>query len=143
MLIGCGSQAERTGLQPAHVQQVVDQPGQPVQRLADGGQQLVPVGVAERHVAAAQPVDRGLRRGERRTQVVAHGRQQRRAQLVHFGQRSDRGRLLGQPFLAQRDRRLGRERLHHPAIRGGQRMPAQHQRERVVDRDVGAARRRA
>ena len=40
--------AERAGLQPAHVEQVLDQPDQPVQRLLGGGEQLVAVLVGER-----------------------------------------------------------------------------------------------
>ena len=40
--------AERAGLQPAHVEQVLDQAVEPVQRLLGGGQQFVAVLVGER-----------------------------------------------------------------------------------------------
>ena len=38
-----GVHAQRAGLQAAHVEQVLDQPDQPVQRLVGGGEQLGPV----------------------------------------------------------------------------------------------------
>jgi hypothetical protein len=42
------------GLDPGHVQQVVDQPGQPVGLGVDGGQKLVPFGLAPHHLPVQQ-----------------------------------------------------------------------------------------
>ncbi len=71
--IGCVEHRERAGLQAAHVEQVVHQPVQPVQRLVGGGQQLRPLLRRPLHVGAAQAGHRRLRRRERRPQVVADG----------------------------------------------------------------------
>ena len=74
--------AQRAGLQPAHVEQVLHQPDQLVQRLLGGGQQFGAVGVAERDVVAAQAGHRRLGRRERGAQVVADRGEQGAAQPV-------------------------------------------------------------
>ncbi len=78
--------------------------------------------VAEGDVVAAQAGDRGLGRGERGAQVVADRGEQGGAQPVGLAERAGGGGLLGEPFLAQRDRGLGGERLDHPPVGGGQRI---------------------
>ena len=42
--------AERSGLEPAHVEQVLDQTGEQVQRLVGGGQELLPVTFVEDNI---------------------------------------------------------------------------------------------
>ena len=71
--------------------------------------------------------------GVRRSWLTAD--EQRGAQPVGLGEGLGGGGLLGQALLAQRDGGLGGERLDHPPVGGGERMPAQHQGEVVVDRD--------
>ena len=74
---------QRTGLQPAHVEQVVDQAGEPVERTVGGLEQLAPIGRSRWvDVLGAQPGDDGLRRRQRRAQVVADGGQERGPQPV-------------------------------------------------------------
>ena len=74
---GPARELERARLQPAHVEQVLDELVEPVGLGVDAAHELVGVG--------ARPVDVGLQpsarqrldRRERRAQVVAHGREQR------------------------------------------------------------------
>ena len=68
---------ESTSLQPAHVEQVLDQTAQPVQRLFMRGEQLGPIVLAEREVRHSKGSDRCLGRGQRSAQVVAHRIEQR------------------------------------------------------------------
>ena len=75
--------------------------------------------------------------GVRRSWLTAD--EQGGAQPVGLGERPDGGGLLGEPLLAQRDGGLGGERLEDPAVGGGERVAAQHQRDVVVDRHVGVA----
>ena len=135
-------QGQRAGLQPAHVQQVVHQVGEPVQRLVRRGQQLVVVLGRPVHVPGPQAGHRGLRGRQRRAQVVAHGGQQRGPHLVGGRDRLGRLGLRGQPLLVEGDRRVGRERAEHAAVRGGQRPALQRERQAVGDRhlDVGLVR---
>ena len=129
-----GRDAEDAGLEPAHVQQVADQPGEPVQRLLGGLQQLLAVGLVELDVVAAQAGHRRLRRRQRRTQVVADRGEQRGAHPVRGGQRPGGGGLLGEPLLAQRDGGLGGERLDDAPVGGLQPSAAEHDGDPVVDR---------
>ena len=121
-LIGCGDTRQRAGLQPAHVEQVLDQPGQPVQRLVGGGEQLVPVGVARsrrpalRRLATAALAEAS---GVRRSWLTAESSAVRSP--VGLGERLGRGGRLGQALLPQRDGGLGGERLDDPPVGGGQR----------------------
>ena len=65
---------QRAGLQPAHVEQVVDQPGEPVERLVRGGQQLGPVlggPTARRWSAGWSPRPWPRRAGVRRSWLTA------------------------------------------------------------------------
>ena len=105
---------QRAGLQPAHVQQVADQVGEPVQRLVRGGEQLVAVLGRPVHVRRAQAGDRGLRGGQRGAQVVADRAQQRGPHPVGGRDRLGRLGLGGQPLLLQRDRRVGRRTRRAP-----------------------------
>ena len=67
-----GCDAERAGLQAAHVEQVVDEPGEPVEGLVGGGEQLGAVRGAEREVATqARDGGRGGGQGVRRSWLTA------------------------------------------------------------------------
>ena len=129
-------QRQRPGLQPAHVQQVIDEAGQPVQRFVGRGEQFVAVGGGPVHLRRAQAGDGRLGRGQRGAQVVADRREQRGAHPVGLGDRLGRLGLGGQPQLLQGRRRVGRERPEHAPVGGGQRAPAQRQRQRVGDRHL-------
>jgi len=72
---GLGNTGKRPGLQSAHVQQAGDQIGELLQGLIGGGQQFVMVLRRQRDVTRTQAADRGLRRGQRRAQVVADRRE--------------------------------------------------------------------
>jgi len=114
------AQAERAGLQPAHVEQVADQGIQPVGLLVDGGQQLGGRVRWERDVVLEQARDRGLDRCQGGAQVMGDGSQQRGAQLVGLGQQ---GRVSGgpaQPAALQRDGQLVGERLQDPPVVAGE-----------------------
>jgi len=58
------------GLDARHVEQVVDQPGQPVGLGVDDGQELLPLGVAPADLPVEQAGRRRLDRGQRGPQVV-------------------------------------------------------------------------
>ncbi len=73
---------ERPGLDAGHVEQVVDQPGQPVGLGVDGGQELVPLGVAPADLPVEQAGGRRLDRGQRGAQVVGDRVEQGGAQPV-------------------------------------------------------------
>ena len=87
-------------------------------------------------VGAAQAGHGGLGRRQRGAQVVADRGEQRAAQPVGLADLAGRRGLLGEPFLAQRDRGLGGERLDDPPVGGGEDPSTQDERELVVDRDV-------
>lgn len=125
--------AEDAGLESTHVQEVGDQPGEAVQRLLGGLQQLLSVGLVELDVVAAQTGDGCLRRRQRRTQVVADRGEQRGAHAVCRGEGLGGGGFLGEPFLAQRDGGLGGERLDDPPVGGLQSAAAEHDGDPVVD----------
>ena len=132
--------AQRTGLQAAHVEQVVDQPVEPVQGLLGGGEQLGPVLLAARDVWGWRRLSTAAlaeARGVRRSWLTADSRAVRILSASASGPAA-RG-LFGEALLAQRDRGLGGEGLHDPPVGGGQRAAAQHQGELVVDGDVGVA----
>ncbi len=62
---------QRTGLQAAHVEQVGDQPVEPVGGVLDGREQLLLVILGVGDVGLPQAADARLDRCQRRTQVVA------------------------------------------------------------------------
>jgi hypothetical protein len=72
----------RPDLEPAHVEQVVHEAGEPVERTVRVLQQLLPVAHRQLDVTRAQARHHGLGGRERRPQVVPDSRQQRRTQAV-------------------------------------------------------------
>src|ERR1019366_1200171 len=108
---------QRARLQPAHVQQVVDEVGQLVQRLIRRGEQFVMVFGRPVHVPGPQAGHGGLGRRQRAARVVAHGRQQRRPHPVSGRDRLGRLRFGGQPLLVKRDGGGGGESAQHAPVR--------------------------
>ena len=112
---------ERARLEPARIEQVPDQPVEPVGLLVDRGVHLGQLRRLPDDRWIEQPRRERLDRGERRAEVVRHGAQQRRACPV------DRGELVGAPGVAahhlpvDRNPELTGECGEHPLVVGGQR----------------------
>ena len=68
---------DRVRLEPREVEQLLDQPRQPLGLLRDAGGELAPVVVVD--VLAGERLGGGDDPGQRRAQVVADGAQQRRS----------------------------------------------------------------
>ena len=77
---------QRAGLQPARIQEVLDDRDQPVDLAVGQLDQLAPLRFTERHILREQAGCRELRGGERCPQVVRHGPQQRGAEIVGRGE---------------------------------------------------------
>ncbi len=130
---------ERTGLNATHVEQVVDEPVQPVERLVGGGEQLCLLGVGPRHVGAAQPGHRRLRRRERRAQVVADGVQQRRAHAVSLFERPGGFGRRRQSLLFDGGHGLRCESAENTKVGCRHRASARSQREAFSNRHFGVS----
>ena len=135
--------ARAPGLQPAHVQQVLHQRGEPVERALGRFQQLRLVLGAEPQVGRPQGADGRLGRGERRPQVVADRAEQGGADAVDLGQRARGGGRLLQPLVLDGAGRLRGERLEHPAGVGLERVAGEDEAVALVDVDLGVALARA
>ena len=107
------------GLQPGGVEQVADQPLQPVGAVLDGRQQLRALGRRPGDVVLAQAAHRGLDRGQRRAQVVADAGEQRGPHPVGGLQLRGLGRPLRRA--AGRAARPRRPRRSWPAPAGRRR----------------------
>ena len=113
---------QRAGLQPAHVEQVLDQPGEPVERLVGRGEQLGVVlrrskcTSSERRLVTAALAEAS---GVRRSWLTAASSAVRIRSASAIGLAASAGR--GQPLLLERGGRVGGERAEHPAVGGGQR----------------------
>ena len=125
--------AERPGLQAAHVQQVLDEMGEQVQRLIGGSEELLPVALVEDHIGGTKPTNRGLGGSEWCAQIVAHSPQQCGAELVGFGDRDCCGGLFGEALLSQGEGRLNGECLDDALVGRVEGLAFQHQGEGVVD----------
>ena len=101
---------QRRRLQPAHVEQVADEVGEPVGLLLDRPLELVDVLRRPLDVALAEAGDRRLDRRQRRAQVVGDGLQQRAAQRVGGGEVGGLAGLALQPLALGGARRPGRRR---------------------------------
>ena len=96
------SHAEGAGLQAAHVEQVGDEPGQPVQRLVGGCQQFGAIVVVEGHVGAAQAGDCGVDDPADRDRD--HDEDGQREQVVGLGDGEPAERRGEEPVQQQRSR---------------------------------------
>jgi hypothetical protein len=134
-----GNDCHGARLQPAHVEQVFHQMGEPVEGFISGGEEFVAVLVGPLDVRRPQAGDGSFGRGERRAQVMADRGQQCRAHPVGFGDGARRLCFGGKPLLLQRDRGVGGEGAEHSAVGGGKRRATQGQGEVAGDRhlDVG------
>ena len=90
--VGRRCDGQRADLQPAGVEQVADEPVQPVGLLVDGGERLGELLRRPVDVGVAQARDHRLDRRQRRAQVVRDGPQQRRAHGVDLGEQRRRRR---------------------------------------------------
>jgi len=77
-----GKYRQRPGLQPARVQQILDERAKQIEGFRGSSQQFVAVAGGEASVARAQAAHRRLGCGERRAEVVANRREQRRPPSV-------------------------------------------------------------
>ena len=65
-----GARYRRPGLEPREIEEVLDEPLQPRVLDANRLQQVDPVLVGQRELAALEPVERLLDRGQRRAEIV-------------------------------------------------------------------------
>jgi len=79
---GTREHPRRPGLQPAHVEQAVREPGELAEGLFGDGQQFLLIVRGDGNVVRAQRADRRHGRGERRAQVVTDRGEQRRSPPV-------------------------------------------------------------
>ena len=108
---------DRPGLQPAQVEQVADQPVEPVGALLDRREQGLPVLLGQGDVGLPQAADAGLDRGQRCTQVVADGGQQCGPDPVALGRALRLGGLLAEPVAVERGGSLRGEAVDQPRAR--------------------------
>ena len=111
------------GFEPREVEQIADQPAEPLGVDGDRVEQHAAVLVAEDERLAAQRADRGRDPGQRRAEVVRDGAQQRGLDEVAAAQRLGLERLLLQAAAVERNREQRCERrqeaLPHGEIRVG------------------------
>ena len=116
---------QRTGLQPGHVEQVVDEAGQPLGLLLGGRQQLVAPGRVVGGAVAAQGRD-GTEDGRQgRPQIVADGGQQGGPQALGLGQELGRIDVAGELDAVDGESGLIQERVEQAAFRRRQERPGQ------------------
>ncbi len=130
-------QGQRTGLEPAHVEEVVDQTAEFGQALLGGGQEFLAVLGGEVDVAAAQRADGSPAAGQRCPQVVADRGEECGAHAVGRLDRFDLGRGLGEPGAFDGRGQMRREGREDTVLGSGQPASAQHQDAVVPDRDPG------
>ncbi len=110
---------EVAGLDARHVQQVPEEPVQPVALFVDGGPELVPRLRAET-VLADEAAGGAVDHRQRRAQVVGHGAEQRAAQPFTLDLHLRPLRLDGQQGALERDRDLAHQRVEKVAGLGGE-----------------------
>jgi hypothetical protein len=108
--------ADRAGLQAAHVEQIGHEAVEAVEGLVVRGEQFGAVVFIEVDVGAAQAGNGGFGGGERCAQVVADGGEQRGAHPVGLGERLGRRSFGGEAFLAKCDGGLRGEGLHDAPV---------------------------
>ena len=104
---------------PAHVEQVVDQPFEPVRALLDGGEQRRLVLGRPGHVALAQAGDGRFDRRQRGAQVVADGGQQCGPYAIGLAEYLRLGCLGTQALAVEGGCGLGADSLQHAATHVG------------------------
>jgi len=115
-----GKHGQHAGLQAAHVQQAGKQPGELVQRLIGGGQELPMILGGQLDVVRTQAADRCLRRGQRRAEVVANRGEQDPSHPVGLRDGPGRGRLPGVPQGEAAEQGDREHRAQDDEHRGGQ-----------------------
>ena len=81
-VVRCRIGDDGAGLELGHVQQVGDEPVQPLGLVDDGGEQIRPGGVVQRRRHVAQRARRTENGGQRRLEVVRDRGEERRAQAL-------------------------------------------------------------
>ncbi len=120
-------------LEPRKVEQVADEPAEPLRVDLDRVEKLGAVGVAELERAVAKRADRRSDPGERRSQVMRDGTEERRLDEVAAPERLRLERVPLEPILVERDGEQRGERGQEAPLREDVRIRVR------VDRADGAA----
>ena len=112
--------AQAAPLNAREVEQVADDPVEPLRLLLDRLGEPRPLRVAPGHVPLAQAAGGGDDRGEGRAQVVRHAVEEGVLQLVGAPQRLRLGGLAAQPGALDRQAELRRHRGQQPVVGDGE-----------------------
>ena len=93
---GDGTKLQRAGLNPGHVEEVGDEPGQPIRLQLDQFEQLVPVGRIELAPDLPQARNGRLDGGQRRPQIMGGRSHESAAPAIDLLEQAGAQRLLGQ-----------------------------------------------
>ena len=93
---GDGAKFQRAGLNPGHVEEVGDEPGQPIRLQLNQFEQLVPVGRTELAPDLPQARDGRLDGGQRCPQIMGCRAHEGAAPAIDFLEQAGTQRLLGQ-----------------------------------------------
>ncbi len=119
-----GTRYRRPGLQPREIEEVLDEPLQAHVLRADRLQQLDPVLVGQGQLAALEPVERLLDRGQRRAQIVRDGLDDGGLDRVATSERLGLERVAGQPLPLAGDGQQRGEGRQEPPLDGEGRLLA-------------------
>ena len=126
-----GIRHDGAGFQLGHVEQVGDEPVQPLGFVDHGGEQLVLLRLVEAGAEIAKRAGGAEHRSQRRLQVVRDRGQQRAAQAIGFHRALDPVHVLDQQHAFDRERALIDQRIQQAALIRRQ----QRARPVVVDAD--------
>ena len=132
-----GDGRDRPGRQTGGVEEVVDEPREPVDGLLDGRQQLLAVGGGHAQRGVAQAPRGRLDRRQRGAQVVTDGRQQRGAHPGGVGAALRVGGLGGHPPVAQGEQRLTTDGGEERTLARGEGAAGADEVHTLVDLHVG------
>ena len=101
-----GVRYDRARFEPRHIEQIGDEPIEPVRLVDDGGEQVGLLRIRERIGEIAQRAGRAEHRRERRLEIVRDRGQQRRAQMVGLCRPPDPLHILDKMDALDRKRTL-------------------------------------
>ena len=133
---GSDEDAQGTGLEPAHVEQVLHQPDESIQGLLRGGEPILPLLHRPPDLGAAQTRDGRLGRGQRCPEVVADRGEERRSGAVGGRKGHGGGGRFGESALLESNGGLCGERGEHSPVGCDQGAAAKDERQVLADRDV-------
>ncbi len=133
---GPAQDLDRADLQPAHVEQVADEPVETIGLLVDRAGELSALLAGPAHVGLQEAGGRRLDRGERGAQVVRDGLQQRGAEGVGLGEAGRSGGIGLEPPSVQREGEVRQERAQHPLVIGRELGAPQHEDRAAVLRQI-------